>query len=189
MATTGPRTVSTWPSPSISAAVVTEPLGSTTRRAWRNSQAMARTMASSGTVTTSSTKARTCSNVSSPGRMVSKPSAMLAVRSSVVGRPATSDVDIFAAPAGSTPTTLTPGARCLIAAATPELKPPPPTGTSTVAASGHCSRISRPAVPWPAMIIGWSKGGTMVSCRSAARASARTFRSCDVVPANVTSAP
>ena len=43
--------------------------------------------------------------------------------SSVTGRPASSDRVIFGAPSGSTPMTRTCGARCLIAAATPDDKP------------------------------------------------------------------
>jgi len=41
----------------------------------------------------------------------------------------------------------------------------------------------------PAMTIGWSNGGMMVSPRAAASDSARLCRSIDVVPAKITSAP
>ena len=53
---------------------------------------------------------------------------------------------------GGAATMRTDGFDSLIAAATPEAMPPPPTGTNTVPTSGHCSRISRPIVPWPMMI-------------------------------------
>jgi len=48
---------------------------------------------------------------------------------SVIGWPAASDSVIFAAPAGSTPTTRTCGALAFIASATPDASPPPPMGT------------------------------------------------------------
>ena len=44
------------------------------------------------------------------------------------------------------------------AAATPPSSPPPPALTTTAATSGHCSRSSRPTVPWPAITSGCSKG-------------------------------
>ena len=44
------------------------------------------------------------------------------------------------------------------AAATPEIRPPPPMGTITASTSGSWSRISRPMVPWPAMTSSSSKG-------------------------------
>ena len=46
------------------------------------------------------------------------------------------------------------------AVATPDISPPPPTATSTVStprpASSSCSISSRPSVPAPAQISGWS---------------------------------
>ena len=76
---------------------------------------------------------------------------MLSVFGSVTTWPASMDAFMEAAPIGSTPMTFTSGRDSLIAA-TPAARPPPPIGTSTVATSGRCSRISRPAVPCPAMI-------------------------------------
>ena len=70
---------------------------------------------------------------------------MLAVFSSVTGWPAASDADIFAAPAGSTPTTRT-RRRSLLdrrrdAGQSARRRPRARRPSST---SGHCSRISRP---------------------------------------------
>ena len=65
-----------------------------------------------------------------PGRTGMRPSATLCVFGSVTGCPASSDAFIAAAPAGSTPMTRTAGFDCLIAAATPATRPPPPIGTS-----------------------------------------------------------
>ena len=44
------------------------------------------------------------------------------------------------------------------APATPEMWPPPPMGATIMVTSGHCSRISSPALPAPAMIWGSSNG-------------------------------
>jgi hypothetical protein len=43
----------------------------------------------------------------------------------------------------------------LIAVATPEERPPPPTGTTTTSTLERSSKISRPTVPWPAMMSGY----------------------------------
>ena len=51
---------------------------------------------------------------------------------------------------------LTPGFMVLIAFATPAIKPPPPTGITAASRSGTCSNISKPIVPCPAKISGWS---------------------------------
>ena len=68
------------------AATAAAPLGSATRRASRNSHRTAsRSSRHRLTVTTSSTNACTCAKVRSPGRSVSRPSAMLDERSSVTG--------------------------------------------------------------------------------------------------------
>ena len=52
-----------------------------------------------------------------------------------------------------------PGHSARMAAAIPEMRPPPPTGTTTWSASGRSAAISRPMVPWPAMTARSSKGG------------------------------
>ncbi len=56
-----------------------------------------------------------------------------------------------AASSGSTPITLAPGHAARMAAAIPEIRPPPLTGTRTRSASGQSAAISRPIVPWPAI--------------------------------------
>ena len=48
------------------------------------------------------------------------------------------------------------GRNVFTASETPASNPPPPTGTMTASRSGTCSTISRPIVPWPAMIAGSS---------------------------------
>ena len=51
------------------------------------------------------------------------------------------------------------------------------------------SAISRPAVPCPAMIHAWSYGGTIVSPSRSTSSTARSIRSCVVVPASSMRAP
>ena len=63
------------------------PLGSTTRRAWRASHATAAAICASDTVTNSSTNFCACAKVMSPGRTGIRPSAMVAVESSVTWVP------------------------------------------------------------------------------------------------------
>ena len=77
-------------------------------------------------------------------RTARSPSARPAVRSSSTGSPAASARVSLGAPAGSTPTTRASGRRRLTAVATPARRPPPPTGTSTVATSGRLSMICEP---------------------------------------------
>jgi hypothetical protein len=175
--------------PSISAATVIAPLGSATSlhrsMRWR----MARTMASSSTVTTSSRNASWCAKGTVPIRMDISPSAMLCVDGSVTGSPASRARASFGAPEGSTPITRTAGRSCLTAAATPALNPPPPTGTRTVFTVGMSSTISRPTVPCPAMIRASSKGGTSVPPSDSTSSTARSILSFVVVPASTTRAP
>ena len=82
------------------------------------------------------------------------PSAMVVTRSRRWAVPACIDGSRQAAPSAWTPTTRTLGERWCRAVATPEMRPPPPTGTITVSASGQSSAISSPTVPWPAMTSG-----------------------------------
>ena len=114
---------------------------------------------------------------------------MLPVFSSVTRRPSASERASFAAPSGSTVTTLARGASALIAVATPEESPPPPTGTATVATPGQSAAISSPIVPCPAMMAGWSNGGTTARPSASAISVARACRSADVRPASTTSPP
>ena len=57
---------------------------------------------------------------------------------------------------GSTPIIFTSGLRVLTATATPAMRPPPPTGMTMASTSGTWVRISRPIVPCPARMLGWS---------------------------------
>ena len=50
-----------------------------------------------------------------------------------------------------TPITSTAGSSSLTAVATPEIRPPPPTGTSTLSTRGNSETISTPIVPAPAI--------------------------------------
>ena len=45
----------------------------------------------------------------------------------------------------------------------PESRPPPPTGAISASSGPVSSSSSNAAVPCPAMIMGWSKGGTRVA--------------------------
>merc|ERR1719234_1081011 len=51
---------------------------------------------------------------------------------------------------------ITSGFIVLTALAVPAIRPPPPTGITIASTSGTWSRISRPMVPWPARMLGWS---------------------------------
>ena len=76
------------------------------------------------------------------------------------GRPWRIDSVSAGEASGCTATMRTPGARALTAAATPEMSPPPPTGTRIAPTFGSSSRISRPAVPWPDAVRTSSKAWT-----------------------------
>ncbi len=70
--------------------------------------------------------------------------------------PDSSEAFASAASSGSTPTTSAEGASAFTAVATPDERPPPETGTRTLVTPGRSSTISRPHVPWPAMMAGSS---------------------------------
>ena len=53
---------------------------------------------------------------------------------------------------------------------TPVMSPPPPTLMKTSVTSGASSTSSRPSVPSPAIIAGWSKGCAIVAPASASSA-------------------
>ena len=107
------------------------------------------------------------------------PSAMVGLIGIVTGSPAASDGAKAEAPVDCTPmmriSRPSCRARSLSAMAVPEMSPPPPMGTSTVSTSGVCSSTSSPTVPCPAMIDGWSYGGTNIPpvSRTNSRAAAR----------------
>lgn len=109
--------------------------------------------------------------------------------SSEMGSPAERARVSLGAPAGSTPITRAAGTSSLIAAATPALNSPPPTGTRTVPTSGRSSTISSPTVPCPAMIVRSSAGGTITTPSARESSGARPMRWCVVVPARTTRAP
>ena len=73
--------------------------------------------------------------------------AMVWTASSVTTRPAESESFMEVAPVGSTPITRIDGRTPCSAAATPPIRPPPPTATITVSRSGTCSSSSSPTVP------------------------------------------
>ena len=82
-----------------------------------------------------------------------------------------------------------PGSCALAAIAIPDASPPPPTGITIVRTSGHCSMISRPTVPWPAITSGWSNGWMYTLPRSCAWAIAAAMASSTLAPVRMTSAP
>jgi hypothetical protein len=68
---------------------------------------------------------------------------------------------MLAAPAGSAPTIRVAGRCSRSQRATPAMRPPPPTGTTTVPISPPaCSASSMATVPWPAMVRASSKAWT-----------------------------
>ena len=79
-------------------------------------------------------------NVSSPRACVRTPSQIVRVTSAagqLTIRPSRSDSCASAASSGSTPITRASGQSALTAVATPEMRPPPPTQTTTVATAGR----------------------------------------------------
>ncbi|MDH6191154.1 hypothetical protein M2168_004186 [Streptomyces sp. CZ24] len=58
-----------------------------------------------------------------------------------------------------------------------------------VRTSGHCSRISSPSVPWPAMTSGWSKGWMKTAPVRSAYSWAAASVSSTTSPCSRTSAP
>ena len=77
------------------------------------------------------------SSVRSPGRLTAMPSAIVSTAPAATGSPRRSDSGYGAHAATCTPITSTSGRADLTAIATPEHSPPPPTGTTTRARSGH----------------------------------------------------
>ena len=81
------------------------------------------------------------------------------------------------------------GSALLTATVTPAATPPPPTGMAIVRTCGHCCRISRPRVPWPATMSGWSNGWMSTADRSLAYSRAYSTASSTVSPWKMMSAP
>src|SRR3989441_1256294 len=143
--------------PARSAAVVAAPDGSTASRQVRHRNCTAARMLSSSTSTTPRRRspARASSaKGTSPTLSVISPSAMLPVRSRRTTFPAASEWCSLGAPAGSTPHTTARLPAAASPATMPEIRPPPPTGTTTVSTSGSCSTISSATVAWPATMSG-----------------------------------
>jgi hypothetical protein len=146
-------------------------------------------ISSSVTVTSSSTNARAWANVSGDGDLTAIPSAMVAMRASVTGRPASKLATIEAAPAASTPTTFTPRRWRASAPAMPAISPPPPTATTTASASRSSSASSSPIVPCPAITWRSSNGGTNAAPRVSASSLAAAMQSSTASPEKRISAP
>src|SRR5579875_2857290 len=154
--------------PARSAATPTAPLGSATTLSRSNRNAIASTISSSLTVTTSSTRSRLTSNVSSPGSAACNPSAIVRGTSIRMRRPASSERRVSSPASGSTPTTRIPGRSAFAAVEQPAISPPPPIGTTSRSRSGTSRRSSSATVPWPAITSGSSYGFTSSRPRSAA---------------------
>src|SRR5437867_12163983 len=116
------------------------------------------------------------------------PSAIVSGRSRRNPRPVSRAVGRLAAPSAWTPNTFTLGRRAFTAIAIPAARPPPPTGTRTVRASGTSPAISSPAVPFPAIIKGCANGGRYVSGQ-ARQASSSWTRTSSARGTGTTSAP
>ena len=119
---------------------------------------IAAAISSSLTVTISSRYSRQIENVRSPGVSTWIPSAIVAPSFTVVTMPFLQETNMDGTDDAWTPIIFTFGRICLMAEATPEARPPPPTGMMTCSTSGTCSRISRPMVPCPAITSGSLKG-------------------------------
>ncbi len=124
-----------------------------------------------------------------PGRLIAMPSAIVSAEAAAIGCPAAIDSGNGAHAAACTPTICTSGLAALIAIATPEHSPPPPTGMTTMARSGTSSSSSSPSEPWPATIAGSSNGCTNASPPDSARSSAATRHSSTLLPPTWTIAP
>lgn len=85
-----------------------------------------------------------------------KPSAIVGFASTKTGLPAFTAAEKLAQHSDSTPMTFTEGLRVFTATDIPDIRLPPPTGTTITSTSGTWSKISIPVVPWPAMMSGLS---------------------------------
>ena len=95
---------------------------------------------------------------------------------------------MLAAPSGSAPTIRTDGHRSRSQSAIPAIRPPPPTGTTTVSnGSGHCSCSSIEIVPWPAIVRGSSNGWASTAPVASLAASAAAPASSYVAPPTTSS--
>ena len=116
-------------------------------------------MTSSSTTTTSETSVRTISNGIVPAIGAARPSAVVLIRSSRTGLPASSARRIPAAPEGSIPTTRAPERFAATATEMPAMSPPPPTPTTNRSASRVDEETSRWAAMGPVISVSCSRGG------------------------------
>src|SRR5712691_2958489 len=162
--------------PDRSAATPTAPDASATTWSSARSTTIASSISASDTSTTSSMRSRWSKTIRPmpPAR----PSASVGPAGySSSGRPWRIDSGRAGDASGCTATIRTAGARAFTAAATPEMSPPPPTGTTIAPTSGSSSRISSPAVPCPAAVRGSSKAWTYVAPVRSTWAMARAWAS------------
>ena len=134
----------------VAAAPSTTLFSSSTRRR------IARAICSSLTVTVRSTSGLAIWNAFVPTCGMASPSASVGSIAILIGLSASSAAEKLATFSASTATTFACGRKVFTVNETPASKPAPPTGTTTASRSGICSTISRPIVPWPAMIAGSS---------------------------------
>ena len=125
----------------------------------------------------------------SPGRCTAMPSAIVGAPTTCTGPPAATEAISPGTADAWTPTTRTAGSSDCTATAIPAASPPPPTGTRTVRTSGHCSMISKPSVPWPATMSGWSNGWMNTAPVRSENRSASSSASSTDDPCRITDAP
>ena len=103
--------------------------------------------------------------------------------------PSCSESRASAASSGSTPITVAPGQSVRTAVATPEISPPPPTGTTTRSTPGQSAAISRPIVPCPAITRRSSNGGIDTAPRCVAMSRVAASRAARLGAETTISAP
>ena len=132
----------------------------------------------------------TCQGVS-PIRFTAAPSTNGSIDSSVTGSPASIAARNDDAPTGSTPTTLVDGDMSATYDITPDIRPPPPTGTRTVSSClpilDNCATISAATVPCPTTVLRESNGSITVAPRAAASSRAAWAASSNVLPVTTSS--
>ena len=175
--------------PDNSAASATAPAGSATVLARSINNTTVSAIASSDTVTTSSTRRRMTGSVRSPGARVRRPSAIVSGDDSGPRKRSWNARCVALAPLAWTPNTRRSGLSALAATAIPAIRPPPPMGTTSVSTSGAASSTSRATVPWPAITSGSSNGCTYVRPSSSATRSASACASSKTSPERITRAP
>ncbi len=174
------------------AAVAAAPPGSATSRTSSASRLMAWRISPSVTVTMPLTYSWIWANVSSPSCSIRSASAIVRCVCSAgqaTRSPRCSESLAWAASSGSTPTIAASGHLARIAAAMPEISPPPLTGTTTRSTSGRSSAISSPIVPWPAITCRSSNGGTTRYPCSAASSAVAASRALSDGAHHTSSAP